>query len=72
MTVNHEGRAHARLSPSSAKRWINCPPSVALSEKYGKPKETDYAKEGTLAHSIGELMIRYNNGELTKPSTTLS
>ena len=45
------------LSASSAKRWINCPPSARLSEEF--PESTsDYAEEGTLAHDICELKLR--------------
>lgn len=56
---------HAKLSASGAKRWMNCPPSVRLEEGF-KDKESPYAKEGTLAHSLAELMINYNCGRLKK------
>lgn len=49
---------HARLSPSSAERWKNCPGSVALSEQLPVPPSTSYADEGTLAHSVAELKLR--------------
>lgn len=52
-----EERAHALLSASSAKKWINCPPSARLEE--GIPEtESAYAKEGTLAHAICELKLQ--------------
>lgn len=48
---------HALLSASSSKKWINCPPSARLEEQF--PDTTsDYAREGTLAHSIAELKVR--------------
>lgn len=47
---------HARLSCSAAKRWINCPGSVMLAERF-PDKSSDYADEGTLAHSLAEKMI---------------
>lgn len=50
-------RTHALLSPSSAKRWLNCPPSARLCETF-PDKESDAAKEGTLAHDIAELKLR--------------
>lgn len=56
---------HARLSASGASRWINCPPSVRMEEAF-PDKGSSYAAEGTLAHSVAELFLRYNNGELNK------
>lgn len=53
----HAERAHARLSPSSAKRWLMCPGSVKLSEAY--PDTTSsYASEGTAAHELAEKCLR--------------
>lgn len=57
---------HARLSASSAFRWINCPGSVALSDQCPAPSSSSYADEGTLAHAIGELKLRYVNDEISK------
>ena len=48
---------HALLAPSSADRWLRCPPSARLTEHY-PDKETDSMAEGTLAHSIAELKLR--------------
>ena len=55
---------HARLGPSAAHRWINCPGSVALSEKCPATKSSTYAEEGTVAHSLAELKLRKYLGEL--------
>lgn len=53
----HSERAHARLSPSSAKRWLMCPGSVKLSEAF--PDTTSsYAEEGTAAHELAEKCLR--------------
>lgn len=52
---------HAVLGASSAHRWLICTPSARLSEKFDQrygPKESEYAKEGTKAHALGELKIR--------------
>jgi hypothetical protein len=49
--------AHALLGPSSATRWIACPPSVKLCEQF-EDVESEYAKEGSLAHEIAELKVR--------------
>lgn len=56
---------HAKLSASGAKRWMVCPPSVALEAEFPN-EESVYAKEGTHAHALAELICRYNNGEMTK------
>lgn len=51
MSAAHTSRAHAKLSPSSAHRWMNCPGSVRMSE--GIPNTTSvYAAEGTAAHEL--------------------
>lgn len=61
--------AHALLSASSAHRWMNCPPSARLQKEF--PEESSvYAEEGTLAHSIGELVNRYNFNQIKKREFT--
>lgn len=49
---------HAKLSASSAFRWINCPGSVALADQLPAPGSSTYADEGTLAHALAELKLR--------------
>lgn len=59
------GRAHAVLSASSAHRWLECTPSAMIEE--GLPDSTSvFAEEGNLAHSIGELILRLENKEISK------
>jgi hypothetical protein len=55
---------HARLSPSSAHRWINCPASVLLAEEAGQvPDEgSEYAEEGTRAHVLCEIEASHHFG----------
>lgn len=61
--MGHAERDHAILSPSSAKRWINCTPSALLAEAAGS-KTSVYAEEGTLAHEIAEYALaKYSAGE---------
>ena len=60
--MGHAERDHAILSPSSAKRWINCTPSALLAEAAGS-KSSVYADEGTLAHEIAEhALTKYLEG----------
>ena len=47
---------HALLSPSSSERWISCPPSVRMSEGI-EEKLSEYAAEGTAAHSLCEYKL---------------
>lgn len=48
---------HAILSPSSAERWIHCPPSAQINAQAGD-HETVFTREGTLAHAVAELKAR--------------
>ena len=48
---------HAILSASSSERWINCPPSARLCENY-PDKGSDYAAEGTDAHTLCEFRLK--------------
>ncbi len=48
---------HSLLSASSSHRWINCPPSARLCESY-EDKSSDYAAEGTDAHSLCEYKLK--------------
>ena len=54
---NHKERAHALLSASSSERWLNCPPSAVASEAYPNP-DTEFTREGTLAHEVAETVAR--------------
>ena len=48
---------HAKLSPSSASRWLNCSASVALCE--GLPnKSSVHADRGTAAHALAEMCFK--------------
>jgi hypothetical protein len=50
---NHSERAHALLSASSAHRWLACPSSAVASEAY-PDQDTEFTREGTLAHEVAE------------------
>ena len=64
MPVTDEPTKHARLGPSSAHRWINCPGSLRMSEHAVRTDEgSPWATEGTIAHSLGEILARRAMGE---------
>lgn len=50
-------RRHARLSPSSAHRWMNCPGSVELCKDI-PDLPSRFAGEGTAAHLLAEACLR--------------
>lgn len=52
-------RAHAKRSPSSAHRWMNCPGSIRMSEGIER-KSSIFADEGTAAHMLAERCLRHN------------
>jgi len=48
--------AHAAASPSSAAMWMSCPASITKSAGKTRPSSR-YAREGTAAHTIAEMII---------------
>lgn len=54
---NHSERDHALLSASSAHRWLACPASAVANEAYPN-QDTEFTREGTLAHEVAEAMAR--------------
>lgn len=47
---------HALLSASAAHRWLNCPPSAKICAEL-PDIESEYAKEGSLAHEMCEIKL---------------
>jgi len=60
--------AHALLSASGSKRWLSCTPSARLEATLPEQKKTsgsfDFSQEGTIAHSLGEIKLRYHFGQI--------
>ena len=53
MSDDHTKRAHARLSPSAANRWMKCPGSIRMSQ--GIPDTSSkFADEGSAAHTLAD------------------
>ena len=69
MTLDHVHRAHAVLSASAAKRWLNCPPSARLNEQYPNVS-SEFAEEGTAAHELCEYKVRkYLHDRIERPQS---
>jgi len=60
--------AHALLSASGSKRWLTCTPSARLEatlpEQKRQPGAFDFSQEGTTAHSLAEVKLRYHFGQI--------
>lgn len=52
---------HAILGPSSADKWIACPPSARFEEQIVE-EESQFAREGTLAHDLAALILSSRAG----------
>ena len=48
--------AHARFSPSSSNRYLNCPPALWLEEQF-EDEQSPYAAEGSAGHRMAEYLI---------------
>lgn len=59
---------HALLSASSSHRWLHCPPSARLGENY-EDRSSDFAAEGTDAHSLCEYKLKAALGMEAKDPT---
>lgn len=57
--------SHAILLPSAASRWLACTPSARLEQEFDN-KSSSYADEGTLAHAVGECILRELAGMITQ------
>ncbi len=53
---------HALLGASSANRWLHCPLSARLGEKF-ENKSSEYAVQGTDSHELAEYKLRQSLGE---------
>lgn len=52
-----EEKSHALLSASGSHKWLKCPPSARLEEKF-PDKTSEFMEEGTLAHEIAEFKVK--------------
>lgn len=68
---NHKNREHALLSASSAHRWLACPPSAVAAELY-PDQDTEFTREGTLAHEVAECVAsgRERHGNIETDTAT--
>lgn len=59
---------HAVLSASSSHRWLACPPSALLFAKAGDTA-SEFAMQGTDAHSLCEHKLKKSLGQKSKDPT---
>lgn len=71
MTAQHEDRAHAKLSPSAASRWMSCPGSIRLSEG-AVDVPSRFAAEGTAAHQLAETCLRDGTDAIKRLGETIA
>lgn len=64
-----EEKAHAEFSASGSSRWLNCPGSISLCKKAPPGRESEYAAEGTRAHTCLEFLLK-NRKNLTAAKRT--
>ena len=63
---------HSLLSASASHRWLNCPPSARLCEKY-EDKPSEYAQEGTDCHELCAYKVEKALGHRVRnPTETLT
>ena len=58
-------KKHALLSPSSSKMWLECTPSIRLSQDEPN-QDSVYAQEGTEAHELCEHKLKLLLGQETE------
>lgn len=63
--------SHALLSPSGASRWLSCTPSARLEQSF-PDRAGEAAAEGTLAHSLAELLLQHKLGLVIKKTYSRS
>ena len=59
---------HSLLSASASHRWLNCPPSARLCEKY-EDKPSEYAQEGTDCHELCAYKVEKALGHRARDPT---
>ncbi len=52
---------HSPLGASGAYRWMPCPGSVGMAKQIDKPEPSEYAVEGTCAHSLAADCLKYKS-----------
>lgn len=57
--MNEVRPAHSLIGASSMYRWSKCPGSVRLSRTMPPAPESEYAKEGTLAHTVAAHYLEH-------------
>ena len=70
MTQTYGKHAHALLSASGSKRWLTCTPSARLEEQF-EEQTSEFAKEGTKAHELVEILLQCETKSITERVSTI-
>lgn len=62
---------HAKLGASASHRWMNCPGSIQAAEGI-EDEGSDYAREGTAAHEVGERCLRHGTDAIVYLDTVIA
>lgn len=60
--------AHSRFAPSAAERWVHCPPSIELCERFPELAESPHSAEGTAAHWVAFEVLHGSSPEINTPA----
>lgn len=60
VTTTSEDRGHAKLSPSSSDRWLECAASITRTPANFDDEGNDAAHEGSGAHDLAEYCLKNN------------
>lgn len=59
-------KAHSIIGPSSAERWFNCPGSPRMLALCPEPSPSEFAAEGTVAHTVAADLLNMALGNITQ------
>ena len=62
----NKDKKHAMLSPSGSERWLACTPSAYLESLEPFQPPSEFAAEGTEAHTLAEIKLSFELGKISE------